>query len=202
MSSQLPITAGVDEAGRGPLAGPVVAAAVILDPNRLPVGLDDSKKLTAAKREALFTQIMATSVVSFAFAPPARIERDNIRAATLWAMGRAVRNLAITPDLALIDGRDVPEGLCCDGQAIIGGDGSEACIGAASIIAKVMRDRLMRHLGELHPVYRFEKHMGYGTAQHLSALQSHGICVHHRRGFAPVRACLMPAEPARISQPA
>jgi ribonuclease HII len=191
------IIAGVDEAGRGPLAGPVVAAAVILDPARVPEGLDDSKKLTAARREMLFTQILETSTVGIAFAPPGRIATDNIRGATLWAMRRAVWALSVMPDMALIDGRDVPSNLPCLARAIIGGDGLEACIAAASIVAKVTRDRVMAALGKEHPGYGFEKHMGYGTAQHCAALAQLGVTPHHRQDFAPVRACLAASQIAQ-----
>jgi ribonuclease HII len=191
--------AGVDEAGRGPLAGPVVAAAVILDPANTPEGLDDSKKLTAARREILFAQIIATSIVGIASASPDRIERLNIRGATLWAMCRAVKALSALPDLVLVDGRDVPAGLPCTAKAIIGGDGREACIAAASIVAKVTRDRLMKRMGQHHPGYGFERHMGYGTAFHRAALQQLGVSVHHRRAFAPVRVCLSQTDTPMIA---
>lgn len=182
--------AGVDEAGRGPLAGPVVAAAVVLDPRRIPRGLADSKALTPMAREKLFAEIVATAQVAFVAASTEKIERLNIRGATLWAMTRAVASLAVRPDLALIDGRDVPQGLCCQGEAMIGGDASVQSIAAASIVAKVMRDRIMSRLGQIHPGYGFERHMGYGTPEHLAALGRHGPCQHHRRGFAPVAALL------------
>ncbi len=186
--------AGVDEAGRGPLAGPVVAAAVILDPQNIPDGLDDSKKLTAKKREALYEALLATATVSIAFASPERIAQLNIRGATLWAMRQAVLGLSLQPHHALIDGRDVPPDLPCSAQAIVGGDGLVAAIGAASIVAKVTRDRLMVQLGAYYPAYGFEKHMGYGTAQHLAALEQCGATPHHRRGFAPVDRALAPTK--------
>lgn len=185
--------AGVDEAGRGPLAGPVVAAAVILDPERIPDGLADSKALTAARREELFSEIVASSDVSFVAASPERIERLNIRGATLWAMARAVAGLGTRPGLALIDGRDAPPGLACRAEAIIAGDAHVLSIAAASIVAKVMRDRTMRRMAEGFPGYGFERHMGYGTPEHLDALSRLGPCAHHRRAFAPVAALLAQA---------
>lgn len=184
------IVAGVDEAGRGPLAGPVVAAAVVLDPKRVPRGLADSKVLTAERREALFAEIMAVADVSFTAASTGSIERLNIRGATLWAMARAVAGLGARPDLALIDGRDAPPGIACRAEPVIGGDASVMSIAAASIVAKVVRDRIMRRVAETFPAYGFERHMGYGTPEHLAALNSHGPCAHHRRGFAPVAALI------------
>lgn len=178
--------AGVDEAGRGPLAGPVVAAAVILDPARVPEGLDDSKKLTAPRREALFLQICATAQVAISLAPPSRIDRDNIRQATLWAQVNAVKALPVAPAFVFVDGNDPPP-LSCRVEAVIGGDGLIASIAAASIVAKVTRDRLMAGLGAAFPAYGFERHMGYATQEHGAALRQHGPCPHHRRSFAPVR---------------
>lgn len=179
--------AGADEVGRGPLAGPVVAAAVILDPARVPEGLNDSKKLTAARREALYLEICASAHVAVSLAPPERIDRDNIRQATLWALANAVRGLPVKPVFVLVDGNDPPV-LPCQVEAIVGGDGLIASIAAASIVAKVTRDRLMMRLGAAFPSYGFERHMGYGTAEHGAALRAHGPCPHHRRSFAPVRA--------------
>lgn len=184
------VVAGVDEAGRGPLAGPVVAAAVALDPDRLPAGLADSKALTRARREQLFAEIVATAAVSFVAASPAAIERLNIRGATLWAMSRALRGLSVRPCLALIDGKDVPPGSPCPAEAVIDGDAQVQSIAAASIVAKVVRDRMMARLAEAHPEYGFERHMGYGTPAHLAALSLHGPCAHHRRGFAPIAALI------------
>lgn len=178
--------AGADEVGRGPLAGPVVAAAVVLDPARVPQGLDDSKKLTRAKREALYLEICATAEVAIALAPPARIDRDNIRQATLWALASAVRGLPCRPAFLLVDGNDPPE-VACEVEAVVGGDGLIASIAAASIVAKVVRDRLMAGVGAAFPAYGFERHMGYGTREHGAALKAHGPCLHHRRSFAPVR---------------
>lgn len=182
----VPLVAGADEAGRGPLAGPVVAAAVILDPARIPAGLDDSKKLTHARREALFDLICATAEVSVSLAPPARIDRDNIRQASLWALASAVRGLPRCPALVFVDGNDPPP-MPCALEMVIGGDALIASIAAASIVAKVTRDRLMVRVGAMHPAYGFERHMGYATPEHAAALRAHGPCAHHRHSFAPVR---------------
>lgn len=182
---------GVDEAGRGPLAGPVVVAAVRLDPLRIPVGLNDSKKLTAERRAALFEQILAVADVSITSAPPSDILSLNIRGATLAAMARAVRALPCQPDRALIDGRDVPPGLPCPGIALIGGDGRSVSIAAASIVAKVMRDRMCEIMHCDAPDFGFAGHKGYGTAAHLKALNFHGPTRHHRSAFAPVAALLV-----------
>jgi ribonuclease HII len=181
--------AGCDEAGRGPLAGPVVAAAVILDPAHVPSGLDDSKVLDAGEREILFGKICASAEVAVAIAPPSRIDRDNILRASLWALAQAVCALPRTPQLVFVDGRDTLP-LQCEVKAVIGGDGIVASIAAASIVAKVTRDRLMAQLGLAHPEYGFEKHKGYGTSLHWQRLQTHGPTVHHRNSFAPVRASL------------
>jgi ribonuclease HII len=179
--------AGCDEAGRGPLAGPVVAAAVILDPKRVPRGLDDSKKLDAATREKLYAKICATAEVAVALAPPARIDRDNILRASLWALARAVAALPVKPRLVLVDGRDrIDAG--CDCQAVISGDAIIASIAAASIVAKVTRDRLMIRLGLIYPGYGFEHHKGYSVPEHFAALARLGPTIHHRRSFAPVAA--------------
>jgi ribonuclease HII len=179
--------AGCDEAGRGPLAGPVVAAAVILDPLRVPRGLDDSKRLSAPMRERLYAAICASAHVAVAFAPPARIDRDNILRASLWALARAVAALPIRPRLVLVDGRDriVTD---CDCEAVVHGDAIVASIAAASIVAKVTRDRLMARLGLAHPGYGFERHMGYSVPEHCAALVRLGPTIHHRRTFAPVAA--------------
>src|SRR5579871_5770305 len=181
------IVAGCDEAGRGPLAGPVVAAAVILDPNRIPRGLDDSKRLTAEEREKLFEKICATASFAVAFASPARIDRDNILRASLWALSRAVRALPEAPKHVFVDGRDKVD-VACDCEAVIGGDGIVASIAAASIIAKVTRDRLMCALAEDCPGYGFEQHKGYSVPEHLAALDRLGPSAHHRSFFAPVVA--------------
>jgi ribonuclease HII len=179
--------AGCDEAGRGPLAGPVVAAAVILDPNRIPRGLDDSKRLTAEERERLFEKICATASFAVAFASPARIDRDNILRASLWALARSVRALPEAPRHVFVDGRDRVD-VACDCEAVIGGDGIVASIAAASIVAKVTRDRLMCALAEDCPGYGFEQHKGYSVPEHLAALDRLGPSVHHRSFFAPVIA--------------
>ncbi len=179
--------AGCDEAGRGPLAGPVVAAAVVLDPKRIPRGLDDSKKLDRDEREKLYLKICASAEVAIAFGSTARIDRDNILRASLWALARAVKALPVRPLLVFVDGRDrIDAG--CDCEAVIGGDALVASIAAASIVAKVTRDRLMMRLGLCHPGYGFERHMGYSVPEHVSALNRLGPTIHHRRSFAPVAA--------------
>ena len=176
--------AGVDEVGRGPLAGPVGVAAVILDPNDLPEGLDDSKALAEAVREALKPIILAKAIsVAVAFASAEEIDRFNIRGATLRAMARAVAALHVRPDLALIDGRDVPDGLKCPARPIIGGDALSMSIAGASIVAKTTRDALMRNLGRDYPAYGFGDHAGYATTFHRSVLEAIGPCPYHRRSF-------------------
>src|SRR2546425_2627394 len=179
--------AGCDEAGRGPLAGPVVAAAVILDPQCVPRGLDDSKKLDRATREKLYAKICASAEVAVAVAPPARIDRDNILRASLWALARAVAALPVKPRLVFVDGRDRIDTVC-DCEAVVSGDAIIASIAAASIVAKVTRDRLMTRLGLLYPGYGFEHHKGYSVPEHFAALSRLGPTVHHRRSFAPVAA--------------
>lgn len=181
--------AGCDEAGRGPLAGPVVAAAVILDPKRIPKGLNDSKKLTAERRAELYEKICSTAQVAVAIAPPARIEIDNIRGASLWALARAVKALPVVPRLVFVDGVDRID-IACDCVAVISGDALVLSIAAASIVAKVTRDRLMGCVGAAHPGYGFERHMGYSVPEHFAALGRLGPCVHHRRTFAPIAALL------------
>jgi ribonuclease HII len=179
--------AGCDEAGRGPLAGPVVAAAVILDPRRIPRGLDDSKKLGAGERERLYERICATAQVGVAFGSRARIDRDNIRRASLWALARAVAALPVRPKLVLVDGIDRID-VGCDCVAVVSGDALVLSIAAASIVAKVVRDRLMVQVGAAHPGYGFERHMGYAVPEHRRALDRLGPTAHHRRSFAPVAA--------------
>jgi ribonuclease HII len=179
--------AGCDEAGRGPLAGPVVAAAVVLDPKRIPKGIDDSKRLTPEQREKLFEEICATASFAVAFASPARIDRDNILRASLWALARAVHALPEMPQHVFVDGRDKLD-TSCDCDAVIGGDGLVISIAAASIVAKVSRDRLMCKLAQDCPGYGFEQHKGYAVPEHLEALHRLGPTVHHRRLFAPVIA--------------
>jgi ribonuclease HII len=182
------LVAGVDEAGRGPLAGPVVAAAVILDDLQPIKGLADSKTLSPGRREKLFDQIRARALCcSIASASAEEIDRLNILQATLLAMRRAVEGLRLVPQRVLVDGNQVPR-LQMPVAAIVRGDAKVAAISAASILAKVQRDRLCRELHERFPCYGFAAHKGYPTPQHLAALQQHGPCAEHRRSFAPVRA--------------
>ncbi len=185
------IVAGVDEAGRGPLAGPVVVAAVVLNPDQPFDGLDDSKRLSEKRREALFPLIMeralAWTVVEIEVA---EIDRINILQATLLGMKKAVEQLLPPPSLALIDGNRAPA-LKCAVRTIVGGDSLEPAISAASILAKVTRDRLMKKLHIVYPDYGFDRHKGYPTADHLARLTRYGPCPIHRRSFAPVKRCLM-----------
>jgi ribonuclease HII len=176
--------AGVDEVGRGPLAGPVGVAAVILDPDDLPEGLNDSKVLPAPARESLCEIIFAKALsVSIVFASVEEIDLFNIRGAALRAMARAVAALSVRPHYVLIDGRDLPEGLICPGRPIIDGDALSMSIAAASIVAKTMRDALMRNLDRDYPQYGFAGHVGYATVGHRRALASSGPCPYHRRSF-------------------
>ncbi|MDJ0749241.1 MAG: ribonuclease HII [Woeseiaceae bacterium] len=189
------LVAGVDEAGRGPLAGPVVAAAVILDPERCIEGLDDSKKLGEPKRERLAVEIRERSLAwSVALAEPAEIDEFNILAATMLAMRRAVASLSLMPKGVQVDGNRLPDlsfdGVRLHGEAVIGGDGKIASISAASIIAKTHRDAIMVRLDREYPVYGFARHKGYGTSVHLDRLREYGPCPAHRQTFAPVRAAL------------
>ena len=182
--------AGVDEAGRGPLAGPVVVAAVILDPARVIVGLADSKCLSAPRREALELLILRDALAWAVVAVEVEeIDRINILQATLVGMQRALESLSMMPMLALIDGNQLPRELPCPARTIVGGDASEPAISAASILAKVHRDRMMRSLDPQYPGYGFAQHKGYSCPSHLAALQRLGPCAIHRRSFAPVRAC-------------
>jgi len=180
---------GIDEAGRGPWAGPVVAAAVILDLHNIPAGLDDSKKLSEARREALHDDLRRCAIIGVGVADAALIDRDNILNATMWAMGEAVRQLTIVPAQALVDGNRVPP-LSCPALAIVSGDARVLSIAAASIVAKVTRDRMMAAFDRDHPGYGFARHKGYGTALHRDALERLGPCPLHRRSFAPVAALL------------
>jgi len=176
--------AGVDEVGRGPLAGPVAVAAVILDPDDLPAGVDDSKALSAPQRERLFEIIlMKAASVSLAFASVEEIDALNIRGATLAAMARAVNGLALRPAFALVDGRDEPPGCGCSARAIIGGDASCLSIAAASIVAKVARDRMMIRLDAHYPDYGFAQHVGYATKGHVAAIERCGLSPFHRLSF-------------------
>lgn len=194
-TTSLPLTAGVDEAGRGPLAGPVVVAAVILDPARPIAGLADSKVLSLARREALALEIRAHA---FAFSVVeigvAEIDELNILRASLTGMSRALRALARMPQLALIDGNQLPRDLPCAGRAIVDGDALEPAISAASILAKVARDARMCELDALHPGYGFAVHKGYPTPAHRAALERLGPCEQHRRSFAPVKQQLLFAD--------
>jgi ribonuclease HII len=186
----IPLIAGVDEAGRGPLAGPVIAAAVILDPRRPIDGLADSKKLTPKRREELFNEIRCHALAwSVARATIAEIDAINILQATMLAMQRAVNKLKITPHKVLVDGNRCPP-LACAAEAIIRGDQTETAISAASIVAKVLRDRLMVLLDRFYPQYGFSDHKGYGTASHLEALRQHGVSRVHRASFSPVAEIL------------
>lgn len=186
--------AGTDEAGRGPLAGPVVAAAVILDPERIPDGLNDSKKLSAAQREVLYEHILAEATVSIASSSPKRIDLIDIRKASLDAMRRAVAGLDQEARHVLADGRDVPLDLLCSGEAVVKGDARSVSIAAASIVAKVMRDRMMVRAGLVYPDYGFEVHAGYGTDRHRSAIVTHGPCPLHRMSFRPLKITATPAD--------
>lgn len=186
----LSLVAGVDEVGRGPLAGPVVAAAVILDPSRPIDGLRDSKQLTAARREELAAEVRERSLAwAIGHCTPAEIDDINILQASMLAMRRAVEALKVLPQLVRVDGNRCPE-LRVPSEAIIGGDDSVPCISAASIIAKVFRDAEMLRLHGEFPVYGFDRHKGYPTPEHLLALETHGASSVHRRSFAPVRRCL------------
>jgi len=184
------IIAGVDEVGRGPLAGPVTAAAVVLDPARIPEGLDDSKKLSAARRLALRAAIIASAEVSIAHASTDEIEEMNILRASHLAMERAIAGLPRQPDLALIDGSMIPRGLTIPARAIIGGDALSVSISAASIVAKICRDHVMRDLAQHYPGYGWETNAGYPTAGHKRALRDLGVTPHHRRTFRPVHKIL------------
>ncbi len=185
--------AGIDEAGRGPLAGPVIAAAVILDgetlPDMLRDGIDDSKLLTKSRREELFAVLLSHAHIGIGGASAAEIDRINILAATLRAMGRAVDALGIVPDLALIDGNRTPE-LACPATAVVRGDQASLSIAAASIVAKVTRDRIMAGLARRHPGFGWERNAGYGTAEHKQALTRLGVTPHHRKTFAPINKIL------------
>jgi ribonuclease HII len=188
--------AGVDEAGRGPLAGPVAVAAVILDPARPIEGLGDSKALSEARREALAPLIRERALAwHLELVPIEEIDRLNILHATMAGMARAVRALSPAATQALVDGNRLPPGLPCPAQALVKGDAREPAIMAASILAKVARDELMRELERVHPGYGFALHKGYPTPEHLEALRRLGPCPQHRRSFAPVRACLATALP-------
>lgn len=184
--------AGVDEAGRGPLAGPVVVAAVVLPPGRTPInGLNDSKQLTAERREQLFDRIIERALAwNIVRIEVDDIDRINIFQATMLGMQRAIEGVMPVAELARIDGNALPRHLPCPAEAWIGGDARDRAIMAASILAKVSRDRAMTELHAQWPQYGFDKHKGYSTPAHLAALTEHGPCPHHRRSFAPVRHAL------------
>lgn len=193
------IIAGVDEAGRGPLAGPVVVAAVILDPARPIRGLDDSKQLNEAVREKLHDRILERALAHcVVFVERDEIDRINIFQATMVGMTRALMGLSMAPQIALVDGNRLPRILPCEGRAVIGGDATEPAISAASILAKVSRDRHMQAIEAVHPGYGFAKHKGYAVPEHLEALQRLGPCDIHRRSFAPVKRWF---EPDTVDQP-
>lgn len=179
--------AGTDEAGRGPLAGPVVAAAVVLDPDQIPAGLNDSKKLSLRQREALYEEILSVATVAIASSSARSIDGTDIRKASLDAMRRAVAGLPLSVRHVLVDGRDIPPGLSCSGEAVVKGDARSVSIAAASIVAKVMRDRMMARAGLIYPDYGFEIHAGYGTEKHRSALSVLGPCPLHRMSFGTLK---------------
>lgn len=184
--------AGVDEAGRGPLAGPVTAAAVRLIPDDLPEGLQDSKRLSATARDALFAQIMARAAVGIGHASPAEIDARNILQATFLAMQRAIAALPQPPDHLLIDGNRLPRDLPCAAQAVVKGDAKVLSIAAASIIAKVTRDRIMADLDRKFPGYGWAENAGYPTKRHINAIADLGVTPEHRRSFGPIRKILCP----------
>ncbi|MEM6587871.1 MAG: ribonuclease HII [Pseudomonadota bacterium] len=182
--------AGIDEVGRGPLAGPVTAAAVILDPAHIPNGLNDSKKLTARKRQALHDLIIDVAEVSVAHASVEEIDEINILRAAHLAMTRAIHGLGHPPDYALIDGNMIPQGLRIPSEALIKGDARSASIAAASIVAKIRRDRIMMDLAQQFPGYGWDTNAGYGSKKHMDALANLGVTPHHRRSFKPVHNIL------------
>lgn len=195
----VPHAAGADEAGRGPLAGPVVAAAVILPDGFDLEGLDDSKKLTLEQRERLEERIRAHAIWAVEPAEPEEVDRLNVLWASMEAMRRALEALGQEPAHVYIDGSMLPRGLRWPAEAVVKGDGKLACVAAASILAKTARDRLMAEYAQTYPQYGFERHFGYPTPEHLRALREHGPCPLHRRSFAPVRdlliqPCLIPTD--------
>jgi ribonuclease HII len=182
--------AGIDEAGRGPWAGPVVIAAVILNPNRIPEGLNDSKVLTPEARADRYEEILATSLVSVVISPVKRIDRINILQASLWGMRAAYRGLGVPLGSALIDGNIVPRRFPCKARAVVSGDALSLSVAAASIVAKVTRDRLMVNLSRRYRRYAWDSNKGYGTREHAEAIKNHGVCIHHRRSFSPIERAL------------
>jgi ribonuclease HII len=185
---------GIDEAGRGPWAGPVIAAAVILDPSRVPQGIDDSKRLTPRRRALLRDAILDAAEVGTGLASVEEIDALNILQASHLAMRRAVAALPRVPGFALVDGNRLPPGLPCPAECIIGGDGRSLSVAAASIVAKVTRDRLMVALSQQYPGYGWDRNAGYGVPEHAAALKSLGITPHHRRSFAPIHKMLSEAK--------
>jgi ribonuclease HII len=181
---------GIDEAGRGPWAGPVVVAAVILNPDRIPEGLNDSKLLTPEAREDRYAEIIATACVSIIIGHVRRIDRDNILQASLWGMRMAFRGLEVPAAAALIDGNICPRRFPGRARTVIGGDGLSLSVAAASIVAKVTRDRLMVKLSRRYRRYGWESNKGYGTPEHARAIKQHGVCTHHRRSFSPIEQAL------------
>lgn len=185
--------AGVDEAGRGPLAGPVVAAAVVLDLSLDWDGLDDSKQVTARRREEMFARVLqGARAFRWSVVGPRTIERVNIRRATLGAMARSIAGLPLAPECVLVDGNDEVPDLACAQHAVVDGDATCLSIAAASIVAKVVRDRIMTRLDRVWPAYGFAQHKGYGTPEHLAALREHGPCPAHRATYAPVMLLELP----------
>jgi ribonuclease HII len=183
------LVAGIDEAGRGPLCGPCLATSVILNPDKYPAGLNDSKKLTDSKRERLFDEIMAQAVsVSIGIATHAQIDEMNIRQATFFAMREAALGHSVSADAFIVDGNALPPGLGKPASAVISGDALSLSVAAASIIAKVTRDRIMREYAQQYPQYGFEVHMGYPTKAHVAAIAQHGPCPIHRMTFGPLKA--------------
>lgn len=185
------VIAGIDEAGRGPLAGPVVAAAVILDINNIPKGLNDSKKLSLKQREVLFEHIIETSKIGIGQATVKEIDEINILNASYLAMERAVKQLAVIPTVALVDGNRTKHALPCKHECIIKGDGKSLSIAAASIIAKVTRDRIMLKLAEKYKMYGWHTNAGYGTREHMEAISKYGITEEHRKTFAPIKQMVL-----------
>lgn len=193
MVGECTVVAGVDEAGRGPLAGPVVAAAVVLDMSHEWEGLDDSKQMSAAAREAAYARVLqGARAFAWAVVGPRTIDRVNIRMATHGAMAKAVRRLRLTPDLVLIDGHETVAELQREQRAVVKGDATCLSIAAASVLAKVVRDRIMTRLDRVWPAYGFAQHKGYGSAEHMAAILAHGPCPAHRFSFAPVREMELP----------
>jgi ribonuclease HII len=185
--------AGVDEAGRGPLAGPVVAAAVVLEPGLRWTGLDDSKNLSAAEREDLYARVLSGArAFRWAVIGSRTIDFMNIRRASLEAMRRAVTRLRVSPEMVLVDGLDTVPGLACEQRAVVDGDASMLSIAAASVLAKVVRDRIMHRLDRVWPAYGFARHKGYGSPEHLAAIERHGPCPIHRFSYAPVAELKLP----------